>query len=143
MTKEEIIQYILQSPENTNPNVLKGMLDELDSNKGGDNMVVSLFESSDNDYYLSNYDTKEPVTYMDIVNYIKEGKIVQWIEWYNEDQYTPAAGASTHYFCQAAKKYGENIYEIEFLSYNYAYDQVSGAKFTTNSKDGFLTRVGD
>lgn len=31
MTKEEIIQYVLQSPENTNPNVLKGMLDELDT----------------------------------------------------------------------------------------------------------------
>ena len=29
MTKEEIIEYIMNSPENTNPNVLKGMLDEM------------------------------------------------------------------------------------------------------------------
>lgn len=34
MTKEEIIQYILNSPENTNSNVLRGMLDELDSGGG-------------------------------------------------------------------------------------------------------------
>lgn len=31
MTKEEILQYVLESPENTNPNVLRGMLDKIDS----------------------------------------------------------------------------------------------------------------
>ena len=35
MTKEEIIKYVTSSPENTNPNVLEGMLEELDSG-GGD-----------------------------------------------------------------------------------------------------------
>ena len=32
MTKEEIVKYVLSSPENTNPNVLEGMLDELNNN---------------------------------------------------------------------------------------------------------------
>lgn len=36
MTKEEIIQYVINSPENTNPNVLEGMLDEM----GGSNEQV-------------------------------------------------------------------------------------------------------
>lgn len=142
MTKEEIIQYVLQSPENTNPNVLKGMLDELDNNKGGDNMVISLFDNPDNDYYLSNYDTKEPVTYMDIVNYIKEGKMVQWITQYDEDQYTPA-GASVSYFYQAAKAYNENIYEVYFFTHDTFQNKAYLNKFTSDSKDGFLTRVGD
>lgn len=34
MTKDEIIDYVLNSPENTNPNILKGMLDQLDSGSG-------------------------------------------------------------------------------------------------------------
>lgn len=36
MTKEEIIKYVTSSPENTNPNVLEGMLDQLDN--GGSNV---------------------------------------------------------------------------------------------------------
>lgn len=43
MTKDEIIDYVLNSPENTNPNVLKGMLDQLDnggSSSGGFEFVT-------------------------------------------------------------------------------------------------------
>ena len=35
MTKEEIVKYVMQSPENTNPTVLEGMLEELNGG-GGD-----------------------------------------------------------------------------------------------------------
>lgn len=34
MTKNEIIQYVINTPENSNPNVLRSMLDELSA--GGD-----------------------------------------------------------------------------------------------------------
>ena len=34
MDKEEIINYVMRSPENTNANVLRGMLDQLGG--GGD-----------------------------------------------------------------------------------------------------------
>ena len=40
MTKEEIVKYVTSSPENTNPNVLEGMLDELLNSKGGDSVFI-------------------------------------------------------------------------------------------------------
>lgn len=40
MTKEEIVQYVLNSPENTNPNVLNGMLEEL---SGGSQLPTYTF----------------------------------------------------------------------------------------------------
>lgn len=58
MTKEEIINYILQSPENTNPNVLKDMIDDLGG--GGDYKAVEIlraedlqweYDSGDNSWY--------------------------------------------------------------------------------------------
>lgn len=41
MTKDEIIDYVLNSPENTNPNVLKGMLDQLDSGGGNEDFSIA------------------------------------------------------------------------------------------------------
>ena len=35
MTKEEIFDYVMESPENTNPAVLRSMLNELDGGFGG------------------------------------------------------------------------------------------------------------
>ena len=40
MGKEEILNYVMNSPENTNPNVLGSMLDGVDSSTGGGGMVV-------------------------------------------------------------------------------------------------------
>lgn len=35
MTKEEIFDYVMESPENTNPAILRSMLNELSSGSGG------------------------------------------------------------------------------------------------------------
>lgn len=42
MTKEEIVKYVMQSPENTNPAVLEGMLNQLDNGGGGDYKFVEV-----------------------------------------------------------------------------------------------------
>jgi len=34
MTKNEIVKYIFSTPENTNPNVLRSMLNEIDGGSG-------------------------------------------------------------------------------------------------------------
>ena len=47
MTKEEIIEYVMETPENTNPNVLEGMLDELVNSSGGGSMPFYVTFSGD------------------------------------------------------------------------------------------------
>lgn len=47
MTKDEIIDYVLNSPENTNPNVLKGMLDQLDNGGGGDFKSIEVWRGEE------------------------------------------------------------------------------------------------
>ena len=39
---EEIINSVMQSPENTNPNVLRGQLQKIGGSSGGGTMVVNL-----------------------------------------------------------------------------------------------------
>lgn len=54
MTKDEIIDYVLNSPENTNPNVLKGMLDQLNnggSDSGGFEFVTVDFNVNTSDTF--------------------------------------------------------------------------------------------
>ena len=42
MTKEEIVKYITSSPENTNPNVLEGMLDQLGGGGSSDYSIAKV-----------------------------------------------------------------------------------------------------
>ena len=53
MGKEEILSYVMNSPENTNPNVLGSMLDSL----GGGIEMITLFDDDDinSEYIASQY----------------------------------------------------------------------------------------
>lgn len=54
MTKDELVSYILHSPENTNPNVFRSLLDQYISENGGEssgdekweNVTVTLINSN-------------------------------------------------------------------------------------------------
>ena len=68
MDTQTILKYVMNSPENTNPNVLKGMLDELSEGGGGSsdfstaNVTVDITAVTDDDY-----------VYNIIMPYISEG----------------------------------------------------------------------
>ena len=135
MTKEEIIKYVLSSPENTNPNVLEGMLNELsNSGGGGSNMLITLFEAQRSDTYLANYETKEAVTFNDIIKYVEEGKIIQYIDGIFENS------AYMAYFYSAYKQYNQSNYIVRFLTYE---TNAIFVEFTSNSPTDVMRRTGD
>ena len=85
MTKEEIVKYVMQSPENTNPAVLEGMLNEIN----GENsiVIVNVNENyiSDKSYneiladignekdVIAHYNDGEHSGYSQIINYKRSG----------------------------------------------------------------------
>ena len=50
MTKEQIYDYVMKSPENTNPMILKGMLDEISSGESGGSWNVMTAKRSGIDW---------------------------------------------------------------------------------------------
>ena len=51
MTKDEIVEYVMHTPHNSNPRVLRDLLDELPSSSGsGGNANVILIDRDEMDY---------------------------------------------------------------------------------------------
>lgn len=46
MTKNDIIKYVMDTPENTNPSVLNSMLEEMESGSGGNSNYVETIEGT-------------------------------------------------------------------------------------------------
>ena len=73
MNKENIIDYVAQTPYNSNKKVLGDMLDTLmEENKGNDNIIFVNLTQEDPDSTSYFCDTKE----VDVWNAVKSGKLV-------------------------------------------------------------------
>lgn len=64
MNKEDIIKYVLSTPANTNPNILRGMLDALDTGSSSDFTTCELtYLNNDEDSHnliVANIATNDP-----------------------------------------------------------------------------------
>lgn len=59
---DEIIDYIVETPQNTNPNILRSMLNNLSPGSGW--LTVDVYEENDpatGTRYITNFDTAEPI----------------------------------------------------------------------------------
>jgi len=90
MTKEEILNYVMDTPENTNRMVLSDMLDEFNTGGGSDGICLIVISPDP--------DTGNPVadkTFTEAIEALEQNKIVQIKVAMQE-------GMGTYYF---AKKY--------------------------------------
>lgn len=71
MTKEEIIKYVMDTPGNTNPNVLKGMLENINTGGNNDPLGIEVYYDEDNNVYKW-----RGVTFTEIEDAVDAGRIV-------------------------------------------------------------------
>lgn len=76
MKKEEILDYVMTTPKNTNRAVLRGMLDSLESsnNPTKDFIIYDIDSEWDEENDAFAYSLANNVTFMDIVNALRVGK---------------------------------------------------------------------
>ena len=73
MTKEEILDYVMSTPENTNRAVLSDMLDQFNNNAGGSSALIVEME------YIDTYGQecfKSTIDIDDIITAFKMGQII-------------------------------------------------------------------
>ena len=122
MNKQDIIDYIMDSPENTNPAILNQMIDEV-SGGGSNNIFIIKITKNDNDKQVSNK------TWAEIIDALNQEKIVYYIyDWndeYNDVDYGFINSSSY-------SEDGDNLYTVNLSS---------GTVLSTESKNGYPTEL--
>ena len=101
MTIDEILDYVTETPENTNRAVLKDMLNELDNHTDTDTNTNTVFG-----VYVDNWNSTEPtidVPFENLYNAFNEDKICVIVIWSDE--------AETFYLARITDLYAPGPHE--------------------------------
>jgi len=100
MTKEEILNYVMDTPENTNRAVLSDMLDEFNtsSSNGANALIINI--EKDGDTYTTDKTAREIIDAMPLVYVLETGIVDKYaVSFYTElDEYGTALDDSGYMF---------------------------------------------
>ena len=133
MTKEEILNYVMDTPNNTNRMVLGDMIDELvnSSSSGGGGLVVTWDGGSD---YLDK-------TWQEIHDVMVSGGLViinRDSSYYNTNESYVCIGCAKYFHWDQPDEYQ---YQVVVLAWGGG--DFNKEAFYSSTADGVLSRIGD
>lgn len=123
-TKEEVFNYVMKSPENTNPAVLKSMLDRIESSGNNNNDLFINFVSTLNEETGKETIISADKTYADITNALQEHKWIHGLVTRNIEEEI--------YYLDVT--YAGRVYDEFFEQYSYLF---KGLGYFQGKSQGF------
>lgn len=121
MDKQRIIDYIMETPGNTNPAILSQMIDEISGGENN-NMFIIKITKNDNNKQVSNK------TWAEIIDALNQEKMVYYIYDWNDEYNDIDYG-----FINSSSYYGDNDEMLYTVSLS------SGTTLYTDSENGYPT----